>query len=207
MLVFSKAKLVFLSVPKTGTTAYHAALSPLASMAVSDPPVLKHAPIFRYNRFFRPMLEKFIGDDLEIVAVMREPVSWLGSWHRYRQRPSMKGHPNSTHDINFDEFVQAYMQAQQPSFANVGFQSKFLEPSGNGTAVTHLFRYEDQTGLITFLEARLGVRIETEMLNISPGKSPTLSNDIKTRLRHRCSMEFELWEGIKAGGTYTQIPS
>ncbi|MEC8294742.1 MAG: gamma-glutamyl kinase, partial [Pseudomonadota bacterium] len=53
MLVFWKQNLVFLSVPKTGTTAYEKALAPLASMSVQDPPELKHAPLYRYNRFFR----------------------------------------------------------------------------------------------------------------------------------------------------------
>src|SRR5680860_1454854 len=70
MLVFSKHKLVFLSVPKTGTTAWQAALGPHASMVISDPPELKHAPVFRYNRFFRPALEKFIGEDLHVIAVI-----------------------------------------------------------------------------------------------------------------------------------------
>ena len=80
MLVFSKARLVFLSVPKTGTTAWQAALEPHAAMILRDPPELKHAPVYRYNRFFRPMLEKFLGEDLTVLAVMREPVDWLGSW-------------------------------------------------------------------------------------------------------------------------------
>ena len=84
MLVFSKAKLVILSVPKTGTTAIEAALAPIADIAVTNPPDLKHAPVYRYNRFFRPMVEKFIGTDVDVAAVIREPVSWLGS----RKTPS-----------------------------------------------------------------------------------------------------------------------
>ncbi len=58
MLVFVKEGLAFLSVPKTGTTAYQAALADRADMVVSDPPMLKHAPVYRYNRFFRPMFDK-----------------------------------------------------------------------------------------------------------------------------------------------------
>ena len=42
-------------------------------MVVRSPPELKHAPVFRYNRFFRPALEKFIGSPLTVLAVMREP--------------------------------------------------------------------------------------------------------------------------------------
>ena len=118
MLVFSKACLVFLSVPKTGTTAYESALAPLASMVISDPPELKHAPVYRYNRFFRPALEKFVGPQIDIIAVMREPVSWLGSWYRYRRRPFMQGQAKATHDVSFDDFVRAYCRSSRPGFAD-----------------------------------------------------------------------------------------
>lgn len=53
MLVFYKERLAFLSVPKTGTTAYESALAARADMVISDPPMLKHAPVYRYNRFIR----------------------------------------------------------------------------------------------------------------------------------------------------------
>ena len=49
MLIFSKARLVVLSVPKTGTTAIEQALAGHASIAVLDPPELKHAPVYRYK--------------------------------------------------------------------------------------------------------------------------------------------------------------
>ena len=92
MLVFWNQGLVFLSVPKTGTTAWEEALAPHASIAVLDPPDLKHAPLYRYNRFFRPMFEKVgAGSRMETIAVVREPVSWLGSWYRFRRRPFMAG--------------------------------------------------------------------------------------------------------------------
>ncbi|WP_101066310.1 gamma-glutamyl kinase [Roseovarius salinarum] len=205
MLVFSRAKLVFLSVPKTGTTAYAEALAPQAAMVVRDPPELKHAPVFRYNRFFRPALEKFIGEDLDVVAVMREPVDWLGSWFRYRRRPFMEGRPNSTHGISFDDFVLAYTRGQRPGFANVGSQTKFLEPQRNGTRVTHLFRYEDQAGLRAFLEARLGTRIETHRHNESPRLPLSLSAEVETRLRRKCADEFALWDGIGENGAYRPL--
>lgn len=97
MLVFWSEKLVFLSVPKTGTTAIEKALAPKAAMVISNPPELKHAPVYRYNRFFRPMFEKACGEEnMETMAVMREPISWLGSWYRYRQRDFLKGKANST---------------------------------------------------------------------------------------------------------------
>lgn len=206
MLVFSKAKLVFLSVPKTGTTAYEDALLPLASMVVRDPPELKHAPVFRYNRFFRPALERFVGEDLTVLAVMREPIDWLGSWYRYRQRPFMKGQQNATHDISFDEFATAYAQGDKPGFANVGSQAKFLEPTKNGTAVTHLFRYDDQAGLRAFLEDRLDTTFTTRRLNASPAMPLSLSPDVEARLRRKSAHEFALYDGIGADGAYIPLP-
>ncbi len=203
MLVFSREKLVILSVPKTGTTAYEAALAPLASLVLTGPPELKHAPVIRYNRFFRPMLEMFVDEKPDIMAVIREPVSWLGSWYRYRRRDFMRGKPNATHDISFDGFIEAYMRGDKPEFANVGSQAKFLAPAKNGTAATHVFRYEDQAGIIAFLEERLATRITTDRRNVSPVMPLDLSPEIEARLRRKCEDEFRLWQSIGPGGSYS----
>ena len=105
MLIFYKERLAFLSVPKTGTTAYETALRDRADMVISEPAMLKHAPVYRYNRFLRPMFFNVCDVELELLAVMREPISWLGSWWRYRQRPFMKGKPNATHNTILDKIT------------------------------------------------------------------------------------------------------
>lgn len=196
LLVFFKERLVFLSVPKTGTTAYETALRNRADIVVSDPPELKHAPVYRYNRFFRPMFEKVCDVEMETLAVMREPISWLGSWYRYRQRPFMKGKESATHDLSFDDFVRGYLKGEPPAFANVGRQSKFLEPRPNGVSVTHLFRYEDQARLVAFLEDRLECQFETQRENVSPAGELTLSPGVERRLRQKFQEEFDLYNGI-----------
>ncbi len=202
MLVFSEARLVFLAMPKTGSTAYEAALAPHAALVVSHPPEIKHAPVFRYNRYFRPMIERFVAADVDVLAVMREPISWLGSWYRYRQRPAVAGRPTSTQGISFDSFVSAFCASDPPEFARVGTQSKFLEPQRNGTRVTHLFRYEDQVGLIHFLETRLDTRLEFAAMNCSPVAPTPLSASTEARLRHKFAADFRLWESIGAEGRY-----
>ena len=196
MLVFFKERLAFLSVPKTGTTAYETALRGRADMVISDPPLLKHAPVYRYNRFLRPMFLNVCKVELELMAVMREPVDWLGSWYRYRRRPFMEGKPNSTHGVSFDEFVQAYLQGKRPGFAEVGSQQKFLETQPNGTGLTHLFRYEDQPRLQRFLEERLEVRLELGRENVSPQMPLELSPETEARLRRKCAEEFALYDSI-----------
>tara|TARA_R110002110_G_scaffold20312_10_gene82460 strand:+ start:1289 stop:1882 length:594 start_codon:yes stop_codon:yes gene_type:complete len=196
MLVFYKERLAFLSVPKTGTTAYERALAPRADMVISEPPMLKHAPVYRYNRFIRPMFERVCDVDLEVMAVMREPISWLGSWYRYRQRPFMQGKPNATHKISFDDFVLAYMKGNKPGFADVGSQVQFMKSQPNGTGVTHFFRYEDQPRLNAFLEDRLEVTLSLTRENVSPVVPLELSADVEARFRRKCADEFELYASI-----------
>lgn len=165
-------------------------------MVVSNPPELKHAPIYRYDRFFRPIFEKVCKTDLEIMAVVREPVSWLGSWYRYRQRPFMLGKPNSTHNVTFDEFVQAYLKGKRPGFADVGSQAKFLEPRPDGVTVTHLFKYEEPEVLDAFLAERLGSMPELKRENVSPRMALTLSPETERKFRRKCPEEFALYEAI-----------
>ncbi|MBQ4823080.1 gamma-glutamyl kinase [Leisingera sp. HS039] len=198
MMIFFKERLALLSVPKTGTTAFQAALRNRADLVISDPPELKHAPLYRYNRWIRPMFEKVCGAELEVAAVMREPVSWLGSWYRYRQRPALDGNPNSTKDVSFDDFLHAYCKGKPPAFANVGSQAKFLEPQPNGCKVSHLFRYEDQNTLKQFLELRLDVEIGLERKNVSPQASLTLSPEAQNHVRRKRAAEFELYDSIPA---------
>ncbi|MEM9968779.1 MAG: gamma-glutamyl kinase [Pseudomonadota bacterium] len=198
MLVFYKERLAFLAVPKTGTTAYHSALKDHADVVISGPPELKHMPVYRYNRFMRPMFERACQAELELMAVMREPISWLGSWYRYRRRPEMKGHANSTHKVSFDDFIQAYASGAADGFANVGSQAQFLAPRPNGTAITHYFTYEDQPRLKAFLEDRLGLQFTLARENTSPNMPLHLSEKVEEHLRESCPDEFTLYESICA---------
>lgn len=185
-----------MSVPKTGTTAYEAALAARADLVISDPPMLKHAPVYRYNRFIRPMFLRVCDAEMELMAVMREPVSWLGSWYRYRRRPFMKGKPNNTFDVSFDEFVLAYMKGEKPGFADVGSQFQFMKGQPNGTAITHFFRYEDQPRLQKFLRDRLDVALTLTRENVSPAMDIALDADVERRYRRKCAEEFALYDSI-----------
>lgn len=197
MLVLFKERLVLLSVPKTGTTAYETVLRDRADIVISDPPGLKHAPVYRYNRFLRPMFLKVCDAEMELAAVMREPVSWLGSWYRYRRRPFMEGKVNSTHGISFDDFVEAYMKNNRPGFAAVGSQLKFLERPPNGTGIAHLFRYEDQQRLQTFLNVRLKIKLELGQENVSPVMELSLSPATEERYRRKFAKEFAFYKAIR----------
>ncbi|MEM9481409.1 MAG: gamma-glutamyl kinase [Verrucomicrobiota bacterium] len=202
MLVFWKERLTFLAVPKTGSTAYADALEARADIVIRDPPHLKHSPVFRYNRFFRPMFEKQGAPDMQTLAVMREPISWLSSWYRYRARPFMDGKANSTAGISFDDFVLAYCKGDRPGFADVGNQAKFLEPRPNGTVINHLYRYDDVPGLNSFLEMKLDITLEVGFANVSPKLATPLSPQVEEKLRRKFDADFSLYQTIPDGGLH-----
>ncbi|GLP86362.1 gamma-glutamyl kinase [Tritonibacter mobilis] len=196
MMVFYRARLVLLSVPKTGTTALQSALRPHADLVISDPPELKHSPLYRYNRWVRPMYEKVCGAELEVVAIMREPISWLGSWYRFRQRPHLDGRPTSTKNMSFDEFVTDYCRGKRPPHANVGSQAKFLEAQPNGCRVTHLFAYENLALFHAFMQDRTGISYNTQQENVSPDGDLSLSAATEEKLKRKHPEEFALYGAI-----------
>lgn len=191
MLVFWKERLVYLATPKTGSMAIEAALGPLASVVIQRPPVLKHTNVRRYRQSFAPFIEQAAGEGFTVVAMMREPIDWLGSWYRDRQRD---GHPTpetSTRGIGFDEFVEAYLATNQPPYANVGRQSAFLAPEG-GRGADRVFSYERIDGFVDFLEDRLDCEIILPRLNVSPPGSVALGGETEARLRSALADDFAL---------------
>ena len=195
MLVFAKEKLVFLAMPKTGTTALESALASKADMVMRNPPILNHTPAYRYNRFLKPYLEKCGLEDMETVCVVRHPIGWLGSWYRYRARDEIVGTENSTRDITFDDFVVEYCKGQPASFANVGSQAKFLTLGDKSIGVNHLYKYEAMSKAIVFLKDRLKKdEIKLNRKNVSPPMALTISQDVEARLRDRRAFEFSVWD-------------
>lgn len=196
MLVFWKENLALLAVPKTGTTAIEKALAPHASMAILDPPILKHVPIYRYDRFLKPFFLKAGGKELETAAVVRNPISWLGSWYKYRSRPELDGKPNSTATISFDDFVLEAIKGESAPYAYVGSQLKFLTNRDDSVGATHMFQYEQMERYVAFLENRLNHRIDLPKVNVSPEKETPLSSDVEAKLRRKWAAEFDLWESL-----------
>ena len=196
MLVFWKQRLVYLATPKTGSTAVEAALEPLASVVIQRPPELKHTSAYRYWRHLAPFLEKAADEDFMVVAVMREPLDWLGSWYRYRQRSDALQPERSTAGMSFNSFVEGYLSDPQPDFARVGHQSRFLVPE-KGPGVDRIFRYDDMGGFVSFLEDRLDCEISLPRLNVSPAGSLDLTPAMRARLVAEYARDFALYDSLK----------
>ncbi len=197
MLVFYEERLALLSVPKTGSTAYQSALKDRADIVVSGPTELKHANMRRFDRFYQTMFKKLFDTEMEVMAVVRDPIDWLGSWYRYRTRQELNNHPHSTQGLDFEAFVVAHMQKSPPACANVGRQSEFLMPRSNGAGVSHVFKYENQGTILDFLRNRLNCDIQLPQENVSPKLKLELSKDTDQQFRSLFAAEFALHQSAE----------
>ncbi|CAN1536743.1 hypothetical protein MCELHM10_01600 [Paracoccaceae bacterium] len=195
MLVFWEQRLAFLATPKTGSTAIASALESLAAVSIQRPPLLKHTTVHRYRRFIGPYLEAASKEKFTLVALMREPRDWLGSWFRYRQREGTDP-AKSTAGMSFDTFVQAWCKEVRPDFAEVGSQDRFLR-SKDGDGVDRLFRYEDIGSFVQFLEDRLDCEIILPRLNVSPSGATDLSAATEALLHEAAAADFALYDTLK----------
>lgn len=201
MLIFIPARLTLLSLPKTGTTALEVALSERADIAFRSAPEIKHLNLRQYRRNIRPLLAPFGAPEFETVATMRDPIDWLRSWYRFRTRDALIGHANSTVQVSFEQFIDAWLRPmdERPAYARIGRQSDFLRNGHGHVAITHLFRYEAMEALLTFLGQRLGGPVTLERKNVSPRTVTDLSPALEARLREALAAEFEVWEGARVG--------
>lgn len=198
MLVFWDQRLAFLATPKTGSTAIAAALEPLAALSVQRPPVLKHTTVHRWHRFLGPYLTAASGGDaFTLVALMREPESWLGSWFRYRQREEGVEGAKSTRGMAFDRFVRDWCADPQPPHAAVGSQARFLQPR-DGKGADRLFAYERIGDFVAFLEDRLGCEVILPRLNVSPAADLGLEPATRALLRRTAAADYALYDRILA---------
>lgn len=196
MLIFWKERLVFLSTPKTGSTSVETSLESMAHVAMRRPPELKHMSAPQYQRHMAPLLEQAAGERFTTVAMMRDPVDWVGSWYRFRQRDDLSRPEISTRDISFEGAVEGYLSTPPARNMDVGSQAQFLCAGGDGPLVDRLFRYEAIGEFVDFLEDRLGCEIILPRLNVSPAAALDLSAPLRDRLNAHLAADHAIYRRL-----------
>lgn len=192
MLVFWKAGLILLAAPKTGTHAVEQALGAQADLAFRHPPRLKHMRNMWARKTILRLVDKSERDRFQTVAVVRDPVDWLGSWFRFRQREDIRGQATSTATMSFDQFLRDHMKTPPPPHAAVGSQWNFIRDENDSIGVDYLFAYERFETYVSFLEDRLKTKINLERSNVSPKGDLTAKQDTMAALRGHLAKEFEV---------------
>lgn len=197
MLIFIREKLVFFATPKTASTSIEMALGTTADMRISKIPNAKHTPYRKYKRLLEPFVMTLTKEEPDTVAMIREPVDWLGSWYRYRSRDELKGTPNSTAEITFDQFVEGYLSQDKPAYAQVGSQAKFMSDKDGSIGMSYVFRYDNLEGMVGFLQGRIGKQFTIGRANASPQAELSLAPSLHSALQEECVADFDLYERLK----------
>ena len=158
-----------------------------------DPPGVKHVNLGKYQRQIRDLLENLADGPLETFGIVRQPLDWMGSWYRCRQRDQLKGHKNSTHGIAFDEFLMSYMSDDRPHCARVVDQARFYKPRPNDKPIDHLFQYEQLDHAVAFLENRLGRTFHLPHKNVSPKIDLPVSDDNYRAFLGYAADQYTVW--------------
>jgi hypothetical protein len=197
MMVFLKEKLVFFATPKTASTSIEMALGTTCDIRISKVPNAKHTPYRKYQRLLEPFIMTLTDDEPDTVAVIREPIDWLGSWYRYRSRDALKGAKNSTSEVSYNEFIESYLSDEPKPFARIGSQAKFMSDKDGNVGMTHLFRYEDIDGLVRFLQMRIGKQFQLGRANQSPKAELDLSHDLRLELNRVLAADYEIYDRLQ----------
>jgi hypothetical protein len=103
---------------------------------------------------------------------------------------------NSTRDLSFAEFLEAYLEDSRPAFAKIGDPYQFVCDKNEQVGVDRLFRYEDLDKFFRFASERFDTNIVAPNLNVSPSQECDVPHDLLLRVRQKLASSFELYESI-----------
>ncbi len=202
MQIYFKENLAMLAVPKTGSTAYEMALRGRADIIFAKR--RKHMTLAKYHKHIVPFLDTAYDLNPVTLAVMRDPVDHLRSWYRYRSRPVLIGSPKSTAGMSFDAYVRDVVSDAPPPYASVGLQSNMLTLSDGSMPLHHLFCYENQPQLRSFLESRFETDIKLNQKNVSPQIDAPLNPESEAELRLSSAEDVDLYARLCDAGGHSQ---
>ena len=205
MLILRNAGLVYLANPKTASQAIRAMLRPHAGPGMSGGIAgddRRHLNATGFARHWAGRLAREFGAAPETLAVMRDPLDHMYSWFRYRQRPALKGHPNSTLGLTFAQFVEARLSDAPSPPAAIGRQDRFLGFIDGGPPVTHVFDFARLDLVVDFLNDRLSARLTLDRRNGSRRNEPppALPEGLAARYARVHQAELALYERVAEKG-------
>jgi hypothetical protein len=197
---------VLLSVPKVASTSLDSALAAYHQ----DPPGRaphKHQNVVGFHRHTVPKIRRlgFERDQYEVVAMFRDPVAWLESWWRYRQRPDVRDNraDRFTGDRSFAEFVRLYLDDHEAAGIK-GRPARFVagEP-GSGARIDRIFAVDRPEVWTAWFSERVASPLHVPRRNRATAvRAPALPQDLQQELREWFAPEYDVVEHLGATGTW-----
>ncbi|MDO9398602.1 MAG: hypothetical protein Q7T71_18820, partial [Herbiconiux sp.] len=197
---------VLLSVPKVASTSLDAALAGYHQQPPGRPPS-KHQNVITFHRHTVPKIHGlgFERDSYEVVALFRDPVSWLESWWRYRQRPDVRDNQAEryTGDRSFTEFVELFLRDKSATGIK-GRPAKFVAGDRDrGARLDRIFAVDRPEVWTSWFAERVGSLLEIPRRNQASARPPTdLPADLAEELRSWFAPEYAVIEQLGDTGMW-----
>ncbi len=193
--------------PKCGSTSLETALAPYHE-EVPGGPFRKHFNVQKFHRFVRPRIETLGFDraDYELVSLFREPIEWLASWWRYRQRPFLaKKRPERfTGEMSFEEFAEHFLARDFGVIQFRGHPAHFVSVGESSQiGMDRIFALDRPEAWVPWFSERVGAPLEIEKLNRSRFRSaPELSTGMRARLEEFFVAEYDILDHLAPTGAW-----
>jgi hypothetical protein len=199
---------VLLSMPKCASTSLVQSLQGRAELVLRVNPRLKHMNCRSFHTLVEPVLRNggYEREDYELVSLFREPLAWLESWWRYRQRPALEADDPTkfTGEVSFEEFVGRYVDNDPRPGTLRGRPAKFVAMSDQlDIGVDRLFALEQPDVWKRWINEKVGGGVDIQVDNRSTVRSePELSRTLRARLDEFFAPEHEIYERLRATGEW-----
>ena len=199
---------VLLSMPKCASTSLVQALQGRAELVLRSNPRLKHMNCRSFHALIVPVLNNggYQRDDYELISLFREPVAWVESWWRYRQRPALAREDPAkyTGDLPFEEFVGRYVDNDPRPGTLRGRPAKFVSLSDRlDLGVDRLFALEQPEVWKRWIDDKVGGGLDVQVDNRSSVRAePELSRTMRARLDEFFRPELEIYERLRPTGEW-----
>lgn len=160
MLVFVEERLCIIQNTKCASSSMHSLLSDRADIVLRGHTSLKHIEF----SLAKPLLPYILpaglsADEFEFIGLVRQPIDWLQSWYKYRQRPAIKKTPRHVGNISFDRFISDSIPESQ--------QFNYLKEIGGDLGVDKAFAFERLDLFENYLSKKLSCAIRLPIKNTS----------------------------------------
>lgn len=200
MMISTKKGFGFICVPKCASTTIEAVIRPHCNIRLSGNPRIKHITYSEVRESFFPLMTKNGLNMPYMFAVMRNPVSWVDSWHRYRSRDELKGRPAYCGHLSLEEFIVACCSENAPTFARIKNQARCVIDGEGAVAIDHVIRYETLAQDFPQLMARFGIEVhELPIKNPSPDRQENkikISSEIIELMQTKFTKDFEIYNAL-----------
>ena len=192
----------FICIPKCGSTTVERFMRPSSDFSLSGNPQLKHIRYEQVQENIWPLLAQLRLQTPYMFAIVREPVSWVESWYRFRARDELgpnehPQHRNFSGHLSFPEYVEAVLQPHPPSYARIHSQFHYLRNKDGVVGVDEIIPLECVDTEVPALLERHNIPVAKpkERKNISQIRDAVaLPSALKDRLLAHLEKDVSLYQ-------------